>query len=266
MSGVRAGSAPRLRALWIALFWIAVGVASYILGVRSALGQQAEASVLDAAEFTTDPPAPLNLVSIPTIAIALAAIGVIAALAHGFARAARVVLVAGAAIATSQLLKGLVLSRPTLFELDDVNTFPSGHMTVFTALVAALALAVPDRLRAIVALAGTALLSVVGWQLLAYGWHRPSDVFGALALGVALFAAVSALWPLRGSGRPALGGGIGIGLALCGWIVVAAATALAANAGITANADLMLSAGEFGAVGASALTARSVLRLGSVRN
>lgn len=257
--GIVAGG--RSRALWATLFWLAVGIGSYVLGVRNALGQRAENSVLDAAEFTTNPPPPLNLVSIPTVALTLVAIGLLALWAHGLKRAFVVTLVPALAVIASQLLKLQLLTRPQLFELDAPNTFPSGHMTVFTAVVGALIWAVPARIRSLVALAGAALLGAVGWQLLAYGWHRPSDVFGGVALVCCVFALAGLIRPAHTRGRMAAGRTVSVGLALVGWIVAGAALVLAALAGVQSSADLMLSAGEFGAVAAGAIAARSLLRL-----
>lgn len=263
MTGIAVGG--RRRALWFTVLWAAVGVGSFIIGVQSELGQRAEGVVLDAAEFTTSPPAPLNLVSTPAIAVALLIIGVLALFAHGIQRALVVTLLPAAAIAASQLLKLQLLTRPQLFEFDAPNTFPSGHMTVFTALVAGLIWAVPARVRAFVAVAGAALLGAVSWQLLAYGWHRPSDILGALALGVLAFALACLARPARARGRVALGRMLSIGLALIGWIVVGAALVLAGIAALHSHPDLMLTAGEFGGVGASALAARSILLLSAGR-
>ncbi|WP_244301029.1 hypothetical protein [Leucobacter insecticola] len=142
----------RLGALWSLLFWVAVGVGSYVLGVQSALGQQAEASVLDAARFTTDPPAPLNLVSVPSVAFSLLAVSALAWWVHGFRRGIGVLTVSLCVLAASQLLKLRLLTRPGLFELDAPNTFPSGHMTFFAVLVAALIWAVPAKMRGLVML------------------------------------------------------------------------------------------------------------------
>lgn len=257
-AALRAG---RGRAIWYLVFWSAIGIGSYVLGVRLGVGQAAEASVLDAAEFTYNPPPPLNLVSVPTVGIALLVVGLIALAAHGIRRAVVVTLVPVVAILASQALKLHLLTRPQLFELDALNTFPSGHMTVFTAISAALIWAVPTRIRAIVAVAGTALIGLAGWQLLAFGWHRPSDIFGAIALGTAAFALAAVLKPLTPRGAALGGGVVSIGLAMVGWIIVVGAGALALFAGVNSNSDLMLSAGEFGAIGTGALSVRSLLVL-----
>lgn len=264
MTPTRVGGG-RLSALWSLLFWIAVGVGSYLLGVRNALGQRAEDSVLEAADFTTTPPPPLNLVSIPSVAAALLALGAVAFFAHGVKRALVVTIVPAFAIAASQLLKLRLLSRPELFELDAPNTFPSGHMTVFTVLTAALIWAVPTRTRAFVALGGAALLSAVGWQLLAYGWHRPSDVLGGIALGTAAFGLACLIRPARSRGSAVLARTVSIGLVVLGWALVGGALVLAAIAAAQGSAPLMLSAGQFGCIAASLLSVRSLFRLGSGR-
>jgi hypothetical protein len=169
------------------------------------------------------------------------------------------------AIVASQLLKQQLLTRPQLFELDLPNTFPSGHMTVFTVLTAALIWAVPTRVRSFVTLGGAALLAAAGWQLLAYGWHRPSDVFGGLALGTLAFSLACLIRPATARGLAVLGRTTSIGLVLIGWTMVAAALALTGMAAWRESADLMLSAGEFGGVGVSALAARSLFLLSSER-
>lgn len=255
----------RRRALWYTIFWTAVGVGSYVLGVLNPVGQRAEESVLNAAEFTTNPPAPLNLVSIPSVAVALIAVGLIALFVHGLQRSLVVTLVPAGAIAASQLLKLQLLTRPELFELDAPNTFPSGHMTVFTALTAALIWAVPAQMRALLAVAGAALLGAVSWQLLAYGWHRPSDIFGGIALGTVVFAIAGLVRPARSRGTAILARTVTVGLAIVGWVLVAAALVLAGIAVARSSPELMLSSGEFGGAGAAALAARALVLLSSGR-
>lgn len=255
----------RRRALWFVIFWAAVGVGSYVLGVRNELGQRAEDSALDAANFTTSPPPPLNLVSIPSVAVALLVVGVIALAVHGIRRAVVVTVVPALAIVASQLLKQQLLTRPALFELDLPNTFPSGHITVFTVLTAALIWAVPARGRAIVTLGCAALLGAAGWQLLAFGWHRPSDVFGGVALGAVAFSLACLIKPVTVSGSAVLGRTVSVGLAMVGWILLGGAGVLALAAWAGNSPALMLSAGEFGSLGVSALASRTLLLLSTPR-
>lgn len=251
----------RLRVLWILIFWVAVGVGSYVLGVLSQTGQLVEENALSASQYNTNPPAPLSLVSPLTIAVALIAIGLVALWVHGIYRTLVVTLVPAVAIVASQLLKSQVLGRPNFMDFNAVNTFPSGHMTVFTAIVGAAVLASPRWIRASVALAGAVLLGVVGWQLLTYGWHRPSDVLGALALGVASFAAVTLLSPLRPARGVILVRTVSIGLAFTGWIAVVGSLILTIVAYSLNSSGLMLNAGQGACIAVGMLAAHALLRL-----
>lgn len=254
-------SAARRRALWVAIFWAIVGGASYILAVQSELGQRAEDSALEAASFTTSPPPPLNLVSELTVGVAILLIALVALARFGWRRALAVAALPVAAIVASRLLKLRVLSRPELFELDAPNTFPSGHMTAFVVLVGALIWAVPAAIRAVITAGGAVLLAVVGWQLLAYGWHRPSDVIGALAVGVLVFAFAALIAPPRTDGRAAFGRVISTVLIMSAWVLAGGALVVLGVAAIGGNSDLLLLAGQVGAFGASALASRALLLL-----
>lgn len=258
-----AASRSRSTAWALALLSLIAGGLFYAGGVLNALGQQAEASVLEAASFTYSPPPPLNLVSIPAVAIALVLIGGVALAAHGVRRSVAATLTPVAAIVASQLLKQQFLQRPGLFELDAPNTFPSGHMTVFAALTGALVWAVPAGARAFSALAGAIVMAVAACQLIGYGWHRPSDVLGALALCAFAFAVASLL--SRGEAPATSRGSRGISstLAIGGFALAILGIAVAAVALLAESSRLMLLAGAIGLVGASFLTARAFLLLNS---
>ena len=256
----------RRGAFWTLLFWGAVGIGSYVLGVQNSLGQQVEAGVLEASTFTTHPPAPLNLVSVPAVGLALVALGLLAYFAHGIRRAVVVTIVPALGILAAQLLKQRVLGRPDLFEFDAPNTFPSGHMTVFAVLVGALVWAVPARVRPLVALLGTAVLGVVGWQLLAYGWHRPSDVVGALALGVVVFAFATLVGPVERPQPLVLERTASILLLAVGGVLVAAGLVVGAFAALETSSERLLIAGQIGVIGASAVAARSLFLLSAGRS
>lgn len=262
----------RGKALLYALSALVVGAISYLLGVRSGLGQLAEDSMLDASDFTFDPPAPLSLVNTVTLAVALLIIGLIAWTYRGIPRALWILLFSGVALFSSQFLKQQWLERPSFDELAEFaadNTFPSGHMTVFTVVVAGLIWALPAASRGIVALLGAVLLGTVSWQLLAYGWHRPSDVLGAIALGVFAFGLASALHPPYGGraarsvapGAHALNRVLGVTLAIAGWVLVVVGLLMIAAAGIVRADALLLGGSEVAMVGASSLAARALMRL-----
>lgn len=258
----------RGRALLYALAAAAVGVASYLVGVTSWLGQRAEASVLDASAFTFHPPAPLSLVSIPAVIIAFVVLAAMAWWGHGFLRAVWIVLFAALALVASQLLKQELLVRPGLFELDVENTFPSGHMTVFTVVAAGLIWALPSGGRGVAAVLAAILMGTVGWQLLEYGWHRPSDIIGAQALGLFAFALAAVTRPVgrRGSRIPGRGAVLltrvlGIMLTTVGVALVAGGIVMMLMAGWFSSSQLMLAACEVTIIGASALCARALITL-----
>ena len=251
----------RGRATTAAIVALAVGGLSYAIGVLSGIGQRAEASVLSAAEFTTNPPPPLNLVSIPSVTLVLALIGGLALAVHGIARAAIVVLVPLVTIVASQLLKQQFLQRPGLFELDAANTFPSGHMTVFTVIVGAIIWAVPARGRAVVSLLGAGLLAIVAWQLIAFGWHRPSDVLGSLALGIFAFAMLSIFSPGKVAAPAAFAVPTTITLTLGGFSLVVTGIVISALSFWLEHSDLMLFGGELALSGAAFLSTRILLGL-----
>lgn len=256
----------RTRALFVALIAGVGGAAAYVLAVQSTVGQAAEASALGAATFSTDPPAPLNLVSAPAALVALILVGGIALGSHGMRRAALATITPAVAILASQVLKLRVLDRPGLFELDAPNTFPSGHMTVFAALLGGLILAVPTRLRGTIAVLGSLVLSAVSWQLLTFGWHRASDIIGALALTVAIFALATLLAPRTAATRKSSGLASAFLLITGGLLVVAGillvgVAMFVVPSGEERSSNLLLS-GEIAGAGASLLVARSFLVLG----
>lgn len=266
MLAPRGSRQVRARAFAVALVAGVGGAGAYVLAVQSTVGQAAEASALGAATFSTDPPAPLNLVSAPAALVALILVGGVALASHGMRRAALATIAPGVAILASQILKLRVLDRPGLFELDAPNTFPSGHMTVFAALLGGLILAVPTKLRGIVAVLGAVVLSAVSWQLLAFGWHRPSDIIGALALTIAVFAVATLCAPRAAANRRPPGVS-GVFLLTCGVLALVAALALVGAALLLNDSgpdrsQLLLLGGEVAGIGGSMLVARSFLTLG----
>lgn len=252
-----------------ALLFLLLGVLAYWLGVGNVLGQRAEASVLEASDFTESPPAPLSLVSVPMIVLALAVIALVALWSHGIGRAISVLVFGMAALVASQLLKNLWLERPQLFELDASNTFPSGHMTVFAVLCAASIWAVPRGARAAVAVMSAFLLGVVSWQLLHFGWHRPSDVLGALFLVSCSFAVAAWIGPRRsrrGAAQPSVVNSVIskvalITLSIAGIALVLGGLALILLATNMRSDELMLAAGTISLIGVSAVNARVLVAL-----
>ena len=155
--------------------------------VHTARGQRLDQLVLTAAQNDTGPMTRivfpvLNTVTVPVIVAAILVAVVLALLQRRASMVVHlVVLVAGAA-ATTQVVKHLVIDRTALAPGLDVtpNSFPSGHTTLAAAVAIALMLASPRHIRSLVALLGAAWTAVAGIGTIAGGWHRPSDVLGAL--------------------------------------------------------------------------------------
>ncbi|BCB90327.1 phosphatase PAP2 family protein [Phytohabitans suffuscus] len=147
----------------------------------------------------------LNAVSLASVAVATIVVAVIA-LARGRVLLTVVVtaFVAAANLTTQVLKHGLY--RPD-FGVDPErvaagNSFPSGHATVAMSVVIALVLVVPARLRGVTAVVGAAYAAVAGIATMSLGWHRPSDVAGAM-LVVGGCAALAGLLLVLGQGRDA---------------------------------------------------------------
>lgn len=147
----------------------------------------------------------LDAVSVASIAVAIAVIAVIA-LARG--RVLLTVAVIGFVVAanvTTQLLKH-GLSRPD-YGVDPEravagNSFPSGHTTVAVSVAIALVLVLPSRARGVAAIIGAGYAAVAGVATMSLGWHRPSDVIGAILVAGA-WAALAGLLLVLAHGRDA---------------------------------------------------------------
>jgi hypothetical protein len=101
-----------------------------------------------------------------------------------------VVVVLGA-VTLTEVLKHLVLVRPDLVPSSiDRNSFPSGHTTTAFAAGIAATLAAPARWRRAVAAGALLYGTAIGIATIAAGWHRPSDVAGAMLVVTGWAAAV----------------------------------------------------------------------------
>lgn len=117
------------------------------------------------------------------------------------------------AVISSQLIKYHLLLRPGFgIGYAKMNSYPSGHATLAASLAVALLLVVPTRWRGPIAWCATAAVTLFGYATMIAGWHRPSDVLGAVLLAGVWGYLVLALRPLspaphtgRGWLLPALG-------------------------------------------------------------
>jgi membrane-associated phospholipid phosphatase len=112
---------------------------------------------------------------------------------------------------TTQLLKPLLAHPRPTFGLPPVGTgltaaWPSGHATAAMSLALCLVIAVPARLRPLVAALGAAFAVAVCYAFLTLEWHFPTDVLGGFLVaatwtlaGVAALSALEARRPRAGS-------------------------------------------------------------------
>ncbi|GAB3606721.1 hypothetical protein GCM10027413_21300 [Conyzicola nivalis] len=178
----------------------AVGfTAVYVVGVLTRPGQVLENRALDASTFRASPGGLLSLVSTPNIAIALALLVLLGVLLRRFRPTGRAVGVVLVSTVLSQLLKNGLLARPDFVGDVSENTLPSGHTVAYASVLFALLIVLPPRVRTVAALAVSVALGVVVVQLLAFGWHRTSDVVAGLLLVTGVMALAHLVLPDRGT-------------------------------------------------------------------
>lgn len=216
-----AGAGHVLAPFAVALLAAAGVAATYLAFVRTSTGQYADTTamlggdvhhprvveVLDRALNGT------TLVSLVLVCLVAATIGV---LRHRVDLAIGATVLVIGANASCQLLKTR-LPRPDLADYPGPNSFPSGHTAAAASVAFALILVLPAAVRGIVALAGTAYVTVIAIATVWAEWHRPSDTVAAMllvlawsalaAFGIRLFrhrAAVTATRPGRLATMPLL--------------------------------------------------------------
>jgi hypothetical protein len=220
--------------------------AVYFVTVRTGIGQRFEDSVWRGSGQTAiQRPAQatraLDLIGTWTTIAAVAVVFLIGLARRQVAQAVAGVAVIGASVGTAEFLKR-TLARPNLVPgwYAEGNSFPSGHTAVAMAVMCALILVAPYRLRGLIALCSAAAATEIGALTIVARWHRTSDTLGAdvivlgyASLAVLALAAAGRIRPaqaLSGGARAARGlltfGPIGIGTAvtLCGAGLFAALT------------------------------------------
>jgi membrane-associated phospholipid phosphatase len=201
MDRVRDGalSAARpLRPLPLAVLALACALAlvvAYAFFVRTHAGQRIDEAALSGrlaslhARHAADQL--LTTISVGSLALALVLLVGQALLRRRVALAVVAVAVVLGAMGLTELLKRLVLPRPELVPTAiEHNSFPSGHTTIAFAVGIAAALAAPPRWRRAVAAGALVYGTAIGVATVAAGWHRPSDVAGALLVVTGWAAAV----------------------------------------------------------------------------
>jgi hypothetical protein len=181
----------------------------------------------------------LDLVTKATLVLAAALLFVIAALRRCALVGVVAVVGFGCAVVGAEILKrqlpwrSLVPDDGLLEKGFQNGTYPSGHATVGTSFALGLLLVSSSRWRPWLAVAAGCMSATFATAVLFAGWHRPSDVLGALAWS-GLCMNVAAIFAIRLRGRPglamahpahALFGSVGLGVLLAGatWLIAAAA-------------------------------------------
>lgn len=233
---------PRGLRVWAVLLAAVSAVATIAVWryfVGSTTGQALDQTAFDGATYgrgklwvVAEPV--LDVVSISFVVIGLVVAVGIALVRRRWNLAGQVVALVAGANLTTQLLKKVVLERPDLGYDAWGNSLPSGHTTVAASVSVAVVLAVPRRMRPLVALCGAAYTVATGISTLVGQWHRPSDVIAAmlvvLAWGalVCAFSSESSLDPLPdrstvdGRGRPGHSSSTALTVALLAVLGVAA--------------------------------------------
>ena len=102
---------------------------------------------------------------------------------------------------TTQLLKPLLAATrepiPGIWPISAAS-WPSGHATAAMSLALCAVLAVPARVRPVVAALGAVFAVAVSYSFLTLTWHYPSDVFGGFLIATAwTLVAIAALLTVR---------------------------------------------------------------------
>ncbi|WP_164996682.1 phosphatase PAP2 family protein [Actinomyces minihominis] len=216
-----------------------------------------------------------SLVSVPALLVIGLLIGLTVLARKRFALLLRLVGLLVVANGASQLLK-MWISRPNLGVGHILaNSFPSGHVTLATSVGLGLIAAVPHSYKTAVSVLSWVGISFVGGTVLSLGWHRPSDVLGAILLATAVaLVALPSEWSGRGRPRrdlsPTLGAWLLLLISVGGIAVVGLAQWRTLSNPISAEGLFALAAGTqpglilmlFGAALIFATAALSVLGVG----
>jgi membrane-associated phospholipid phosphatase len=202
------------RPVWAAPIWVALlalaAVGVYLLAVQTVWGQRVDQSAfltLRGTGATADLPHVVGLGSITDYRLWVAAAALVIALGLLAGRRWSLLVLPAlpvVAIVLVQFLRDDLLLRPDLTGDGWLsNTFPSGHAAAAAGCVAAIVRASPSRLSPLLAVLGVGWLTLVGQDLMVWGWHRPSDLIGSVLIA----AAIVHLVPASASSRRRAGGG-----------------------------------------------------------
>jgi len=185
--------------LWLlAVVWLAVFVGLYVFFVHTSAGRGLDERIFNAIPRHHSVWFRLSGALLGS-EVVWALLGVAATLALGLRRRQILQLVvglatAGTSVLMAELLKHVLLSRPTAGATAAVsNSFPSGHTVTAAAVVVAVWFVSGDRWRPRVVTVGALLRGLVGLVTMVQQWHRLSDVLSAYALVAACACAGGAI-------------------------------------------------------------------------
>ncbi|HEX3908845.1 MAG TPA: phosphatase PAP2 family protein [Mycobacteriales bacterium] len=192
---------PTWRLLAAAALATLVAAATYLLFVRTSLGQRFDnaalaGSHLQTASTRTTDISQLQRITADSFAVVLVVLAVIGILRRRPRLGIGAAIAAAVAVIGVDILKKYVLTRPELAHntvLITGNTFPSGHTATAIACALALVMVTAPRWRGAAAVIGGSYAWITAAQVQTAGWHRPSDAIGAALLGFAAVATVAAL-------------------------------------------------------------------------
>ena len=144
----------------------------------------------------------LNLVTEVTLAVGLVVILLLGVVRRTWFVAFVTCAGIGGATVTTQVLKRIVIHRPTTIgELARIsaNSFPSGHATICTAVALGALLMTGQHWRRLAMVLAAVWVTFQCTGVVASGWHRPSDTLAGYAVSLAWMAA--AVWVLAATGQ-----------------------------------------------------------------
>ncbi|UEA61067.1 phosphatase PAP2 family protein [Gordonia otitidis] len=187
----------------MAIAAICVGIATYLLAVRTTTGQRIENAALRGADHVshgeyTEAGDALGQITVVSLAIATLIVLIVAALRRQLRVGVVAVAIIGGAQVVTQTLKRFVLTRPDLVDTSGPyahNSLPSGHTTIAITVLFAIMLVVPYRVRGLAILIVTPWAISIGAYTITAKWHRFSDTLAAdcVALAVACLVCLVAV-------------------------------------------------------------------------
>jgi membrane-associated phospholipid phosphatase len=191
----------------LAAFCAAAAGIVYLLAIRTEWGQRADNSAFEgrltaSIEARQDADQILRLISVPSLALLGGAVMLIALWRGHWRLALAAGTAIGGAVVTTEIVKSL-LERPQLHSGDpiDFNSWPSGHVTIATALSLAVIMVLPRSVRVQAAVVACVFTATFGGAAILSGWHRPADTIGGYLVALGWCSVVTAaLVAWRGSG------------------------------------------------------------------